>query len=174
MRAARGVPLAMLARESGVARATLYQLEAGQGNPTLETLFSIASVLRVPLSDLVTDSAPPPVRVLRAGEGTSVQSPGSMSARLIRRFESSRLVLELYELALPAHTRTDAHAHPSGVFEHVLLASGVLRAGGVSSFETLHPGDYVCFRADLPHFYEAPDSDVVGTLIMEYPGPSLS
>lgn len=172
IRAARGISLAGLARDSGVARATLYQLEAGQGNPTMDTLFAVASVLRVPLSDLVTNSSPPSVRVVRAGQGTSVGSGSRVSARLLRRFESSTMVLELYDLKVPAGARTEAHEHPSGVFEHVLVASGILLTGAQQCPALLNPGDYICFRADLPHVYQAERADVTATLIMEYPSPS--
>ncbi|MDN5726301.1 MAG: helix-turn-helix domain-containing protein, partial [Propionibacteriales bacterium] len=34
---------AELARRAGLARATLTQLEAGSGNPTLETLYGLAN-----------------------------------------------------------------------------------------------------------------------------------
>lgn len=39
---ARGITLAELARRSGIAKATLSQLEAGGGNPTIETLFALS------------------------------------------------------------------------------------------------------------------------------------
>ena len=43
LRVARALSAAGLARASGVARATLAELEAGRGNPTVETLYGIAS-----------------------------------------------------------------------------------------------------------------------------------
>src|SRR3954452_462921 len=57
-----GVSIAELARRAGVAKSTLSQLEAGSGNPSIETLWSLG----VPFSRLVEPPAPS-VRVIRAG-----------------------------------------------------------------------------------------------------------
>ncbi|MFL6110100.1 MAG: helix-turn-helix domain-containing protein, partial [Catenulispora sp.] len=48
-----GVSIAELARRAGVAKSTLSQLEAGAGNPSIETLWSLGVALGVPFSRLV-------------------------------------------------------------------------------------------------------------------------
>lgn len=168
VRTARGVSLSALARDSGVARATLYQLEAGRGNPTIDTLFAVASVLGVALSELVTDSEPPAVQVIRAGEAPAVAGPG-VEARLLRRFATPGGVIELYDLVVFTGKVTKAHEHPAGVFEHVLLNHGRVLTGPVDEPVELAVGDYICFRADRPHMYEALDADARATLLMYYP-----
>src|ERR671916_3387774 len=82
LRADRGLSAAGLARASGVARATLAELEAGRGNPTVETLYGLASVLGVTLADLLVEAEPPAVQVVRAGEGPQVSRP-VLEARLL-------------------------------------------------------------------------------------------
>ncbi|MFJ8604429.1 helix-turn-helix domain-containing protein [Streptomyces shenzhenensis] len=58
-RLAWGLSLNELSRLASVAKATLAQLERGQGNPTLETLTALATHLGVPLTELFSaDSAP--------------------------------------------------------------------------------------------------------------------
>ncbi len=79
VRTARGTSLSSLARESGVARATLYPLKAGNGNPAIDTLFAVASVLGVALGELVTDGEPPPVQIVRAGQAPVISGPGGGS-----------------------------------------------------------------------------------------------
>lgn len=168
VRSARAMSLSALARTSGVARATLYQLEAGAGNPTLDTLFAVASVLGVALSELVTDTEPPPVQVIRAGEGAKITGPSAV-AHLLRRFTHGSGVLELYDLSVLAGRVTHGHEHPRGVFEHVLVTSGSIRTGPEDEPVVLASGDYICFRADRPHVYEALDGDARATLLMHYP-----
>lgn len=171
IRAARQVSLASLARDSGVARATLYQMESAQGNPTIDTLFAIAKILGVTLSDLVRESGTPELEIIRASEGTVV--PGqALEARLLRRFVNNGAVLELYDFTVHPGPPSENQEHPAGVFEHVLVNSGRLRAGPAESTTVLSPGDYISFRADLRHVYEALDGDVRATLLMEYP-PAL-
>ena len=68
-----GISLAELARRAGVAKSTLSQLEAGTGNPSIETLWALAVALDVPFSNLV-DPPEEPVQVIRAGQGTVLRS----------------------------------------------------------------------------------------------------
>src|SRR5919109_4116259 len=84
LRTARGLSAAALARASGIARATLAELEAGRGNPTVETLYALASVLGVTLADLLVEAEAPAVQVVRAGEGPRVTGP-VLEARLLRQ-----------------------------------------------------------------------------------------
>lgn len=172
VRMARGISLSALARESGVARATLYQMEAAQGNPTIDTLFAVSNVLRVTVSELVTDTDPPTVQVIRAADGPRVAGT-ALTARLLRRFNNGAGVLELYDLRVHPAGGTRGQAHPAGVVEHVLVSSGVLSTGPEGQLTQLGPGDYISFRADEPHWYQAVDDEVVATLIMEYP-PAMS
>jgi transcriptional regulator with XRE-family HTH domain len=44
-----GLSLAEIARRAGIAKSTLSQLESGNGNPSLETLWSLCVALDIPL-----------------------------------------------------------------------------------------------------------------------------
>ena len=68
-----GISLAELARRAGVAKSTLSQLEAGVGNPSIETLWALAVALDVPFSSLV-DPPEEPIQIIRAGEGAVIRS----------------------------------------------------------------------------------------------------
>ena len=68
-----GISLAELARRANLAKSTLSQLEAGIGNPSIETVWALAVALDVPFSRLV-DPQEEPVQVIRAGEGNVMQS----------------------------------------------------------------------------------------------------
>ena len=114
LRAARGLSAAGLARASGVARATLAELEAGRGNPTVETLYGLASVLGVTLADLLVAAEAPAVQVVRAGEGPHVSGP-VLEARLLRQASVDRARVELYELhVLPGRPRRGGPPPPPG------------------------------------------------------------
>src|ERR1700757_3578418 len=67
-----GLSLTELARRAGLAKSTLSQLESATGNPSVETLWALAVALDIPFSRLV--EPPPPVRVVRAGEGPRIPS----------------------------------------------------------------------------------------------------
>src|ERR1700747_3873702 len=55
LRTARRMSLVTLASRADVAKATLANLEQGRGNPTIETLWSLALGLGVAFRDLLED-----------------------------------------------------------------------------------------------------------------------
>lgn len=168
LRAARGLSAAGLARASGVSRATLAELEAGRGNPTVETLYGLASVLGVTLSDLLVESDAPAVQIVRAGEGPHVSGP-VLQARLLRQGQVERARMEVYELhVLPGRPRR-ADPHPSGVVEQLLVHAGRLRVGPEQDPVELGPGDFVAFDGSVAHVYEALGEPVTATLVMTSP-----
>src|SRR6478609_11540262 len=68
-----GLSLSELAKRAGIAKSTLSQLEAGTGNPSVETLWALGVALDVPFARLV-DPPRPRVQVIRAGEGPVTHS----------------------------------------------------------------------------------------------------
>ena len=167
LRAERRVSTVALARNSGVARATLAQVEAGRGNPTLQTLYALANTLGVGLGDLIAPPAVEEVEIVRADEGTRVAG-AAVRARLVARL-SGRGGLEIYDFALRAGRRQRSEPHPPGVVEHLLVHSGRIRVGPEPAPVELGPGDYARYAATVPHVYEALEPGAHATLVMEVP-----
>ncbi len=161
--------LSELARASGIAKATLSALEAGRGNPTIETLSSLATALGVPFGDLLAGGEPEPVHVVHAGEGTSV--PGTANTlRLIIRLPGTPPI-ELYEARFPPRSKRAAGAHGPGTREHVLVTQGALRTGPIDRTADLRAGDYAGFAGDEMHLYEAGARGARALLIMQWAQP---
>jgi transcriptional regulator with XRE-family HTH domain len=112
LRAERGVTLAGLTRASGVARATVTNLEAGRGNPTVETLFALADALGVSFGELVSEPERAAVEVIRADEGGYVA--GAIQARMLGRVYGHGLA-EILEIVCTSERRRQAAPHPPGV-----------------------------------------------------------
>lgn len=68
-----GLSLAEVARRAGVAKSTLSQLEAGQGNPSIETLWALCVALNIPFARLMEEPSNQ-VQVIRCGDGPTVSS----------------------------------------------------------------------------------------------------
>src|ERR1700759_5782817 len=111
LRTARRMSLATLASRADVAKATLANLEQGRGNPTIETLWSLALGLGVAFSDLLEDRRETTTVLIRAQQGAHVlgsTAGGQLDLRLLDRIERGGLV-EGFELFLPVgagHIRT--------------------------------------------------------------------
>jgi transcriptional regulator with XRE-family HTH domain len=163
LRQRQGLSVAQLAERSGVARATLTKLEAGQGNPTIDTLYALADTLGAALGDLI-DEPSARVEVIRAGEGIRVR--GAVTARLLDRIHG-RTLAELYEVTLATRARR-AGPHPAGVVESLILTAGRLRVGPAEHPVELSAGDFVRFPGDVPHLYQAIGAPARGILLMSH------
>ncbi len=169
LRLAAGVGVAELARRSGVARATLTQLESGGGNPTLETLYALANQLGVPLAELIVDLPPAPgVHLVREGDGPRVRGT-TVDARLLSRTTIDHHVIEIYAITLVGDQVQRSNPHLAGTREHMHVHSGRLVAGPDDDPVELGPGDYADHPADLPHSYRRLSGTVTATLVITSP-----
>ncbi|MFI9842226.1 helix-turn-helix domain-containing protein [Nonomuraea sp. NPDC051941] len=160
----RGMSGSELARRAGLSKATLSQLEAGKGNPTIETLDALAIALRIPLTDLLArDTDPGPVFV----PGTEI-AEGEVGRELLRRISSGHS-LEIWRLRMPAHTDLTGVPHATGTVEHLLVASGGLTAGPADAPRLLGPGDLLAFAGDAPHLYRTDAEPADVTVVIASP-----
>src|SRR6185503_7983617 len=133
---------------TGLSKATLSQLEAGNGNPTLDTLDAIAVALAIPLTDLLSrDGAPGTVHI----PATEADEEGP-TRELLRRISGGHS-LELWRLRLPPHSAFEGIPHAPGTIEHLLVANGQITAGPSDDPRVLGPGDLLAFAGDAPHAY---------------------
>jgi len=171
LRTARRMSLATLAARADVAKATLANLEQGRGNPTIETLWSLALGLGVAFSDLLEDRREIATVIIRAEQGVRVRGStpgGQLGLRLVDRIERGGLV-EVFDLFLPARTDHLGSPHGAGVVERVFVHAGTITVGPASEPITLGPGDYARYSGDGPHVYRSAGEDVHGMLLVGYP-----
>jgi len=162
-----GISLAELARRAGLAKSTLSQLEAGTGNPSIETLWSLGVALGVPFSRLVEPPVPS-VRVIRAGEGPRLAADRADFVSTLLSAGSPHTRRDLYVMELEPGKPREAEAHNPGSFEHVVVGAGRLLAGPSGEPVELAPGDYVAFPGDAPHRYVALEPHTWAFLVMEH------
>lgn len=163
----RGLSLGELARRAGVAKSTLSQLEAGSGNPGLETLWALAVALDVPFSRLVDPQAAP-VHVIRAGEAPAVRSDHAPFTSTLLAACPPGVRRDLHVVTAEPGAVKQAHAHIPGATEHLVVTAGRWRTGPAGEEVELGPGDYVRFPGDRAHVYEALAPGSAALLVMEY------
>ncbi|MQA14739.1 MAG: helix-turn-helix domain-containing protein [Pseudonocardiaceae bacterium] len=162
-----GFSLAELARQAGIAKSTVSQLEAGAGNPSVETLWALAGALGVPFSQLV-DPPVAPVRVVRAGEGSAIPSEtGNYTAVLLSSCPPGAR-RDVYVISLQPGEPRRADAHIPRTVEHVVVTTGRISVGPVEQPVELQPGDYASFAGDVPHAYQALHPGSSAVLVMEH------
>jgi transcriptional regulator with XRE-family HTH domain len=168
LRAAAGISLADLASAGGISKTTLHGIELGQGNPTMSTLWALATALRVPLGELL-DPPGPAVEITRAGDHRPRAAGDAVTARLLHRIRL-RGTVEVYDLAISPVTQHSA-PHLPGVEECLVITSGRVTTGPDDEPADLTAGDSVWFGAARPHQYRGHDPDNRAVLLMLYPEP---
>ncbi len=162
-----GLSLTELAKRAKIAKSTLSALEAGTGNPSVETLWALGVALGVPFSRLV-DPRTVAVRVMRAGEGLSVTSEQANFTGILLASCPPGARRDLHLITLEPGSARHAEPHIPGCVEHLIVMSGRVRTGPVDDLVELGPGDYASFPGDVPHHYEALEPGTRAALVMEY------
>lgn len=167
LRERAGLSLRELAAQATVSTSTLSNIEAGLGNPGVETLVSIAGALGVPFSELVLPHEPD-VQVQRSDEGILVKAEGAdFSSRLLVA-ASGRSVTEVYETRMEPDDVYRAEPHLPGVTESVIVVRGRMRVGPVDAAVELGPGDRATFAADQIHTYQSLAEGTRAILVLSY------
>ncbi|MGW0433803.1 helix-turn-helix domain-containing protein [Micromonospora sp. NPDC003197] len=163
-----GLSLTELARRAGIAKSTLSQLEAGNGNPSVETVWALGVALGVPFSRLIEPPVPA-VHVIRAGDGPRLRSEQADFTGTLLSPGSAHARRDIYLIEVEPGAGREAQPHIPGSVEHLVVTAGRMRTGPISAPVELGPGDYVAFPGDVPHRYEALVPGTVAVLVMEHP-----
>jgi transcriptional regulator with XRE-family HTH domain len=156
-----------LARITSMSKATLSGIERGRGNPTVDTLASLAGALRASIAELLVEPELGEVRIVRASR--TVPFPNDRVAK--RELEDPTQAsgeVELCELSLPARHVHEMAPRTRGSRVGVLVLSGQLIAGPKERISELGQGDFMSFPADVPHVYEAQRAPT-SLLVIEHP-----
>lgn len=164
-RSRKGLSLSELARLSRISKATLSQLEAGTGNPTIETVFSLSRALELPISELMEKQPAEELTLVRGAEAEVLRGAG-VDLRPLRTVEAGGATFEIYDQQVRAGARQDSLGHAGR--EHTVVQAGRLGVRVDGRDVELGPGDYVAFDAALPHSYTALGGVVRSVLFLNY------
>ena len=165
-RKSAALSLGEVARRAGIAKSTLSQLESGQGNPSLETLWALCVALNIPFAKLMEAQAQA-TQVIRYGEGASVVSEISNYQAVLLATCPPNARRDVYMLTTQPGEPRCSKPHPIGSVEHIIIMQGSAKVGLLDSAELLQAGDYISYPADHAHIFEALEQDTRAILISE-------
>lgn len=145
-----GLSLAAMAERSGVAKATLYKVERGRTNATIETIEAIAESFRVSVSSLIEANENRRVVVVRKGEGEDISDDSTTGFILGRQTIASGTV-EFHSVTFLEGRGETSASHGMGSREHVYVTRGSIEVGPVGQEVRLDVGDYANYPADRAH-----------------------
>jgi transcriptional regulator with XRE-family HTH domain len=178
VRQQKKLSLSALAREANVSKSTLSQLERGYGNPSIETLWSIAQALDAPLAALFDEPETDGLQITRfedtavvARTGDAYRRSSAIGDAVLRHLTSWQHVreLELYAFDLADGAVWNAAGHSQGVVEHTVVVRGQVEIGEAGSEVVLNEGDQIRFPADRPHRYRVVQGPARLFVTLAYP-----
>lgn len=139
-----------LARQSGVANATISQIEAGKLNPTVSMLKKVLDGIPISLGDFFGDEFETADRVFfRADELTEI-ADGGVSFRQVGKNLGNRSIQLIQERYQPG-AGTGRHAITHEGEECGIILSGRLEVTVGDDMAILSKGDAYYFKSSRPH-----------------------
>jgi transcriptional regulator with XRE-family HTH domain len=161
-----------LSRRTGIAASHLSKIERGLANPSVHALYSIADVLRVPVTDLWESPIDSPFRAPKAqvpsldaalsalapsvGLFSPVVEPGQRESVRITGVEFQRLtphddaIIEFIEAHHEVGAREDEAIRHNGREYGIVIKGSLLAEIGFQRF-LLEPGFSIAFDCSTPH-----------------------
>lgn len=168
LRESRGLSLSQLSELSGVAKATLFKVERGRTNPTLDTLAAIAETFDVSVPSLVTMPSGAVVEIVKDGEGDDISDEIS-SGQVLRSLTIGAGSMEIHAQRFFDGKVETSPSHGYGAREHVFVRKGKIVVGPVGEEVEVSAGDYVTYPADRTHKWQAVGGDASIWIVHTFP-----
>ena len=151
IRQEKNLSLGDLAKLSDVSKSMLAQIERGEGNPTLSTLWKIANGVQVSFNTLIAQPKLP-YKVTKLAE---IEPILDMNGELknYSLFSDIENNFSVYQIEVGKEISWISEAHLHGTAEFVIVIQGTLEIKLEEKTFILKKGENLWFKADVPHSY---------------------
>lgn len=153
LREERRLSLDNVAKLSGVSKSMLGQIERGEVNPTVSTVWKIANGLKISFTQLMSRPESDIELVYKSEIQPLIEDTGKFRNFPVFPFDSTRR-FEMYTLEIDSDGHLEADAHPQGTQEFITVFSGEAIIGVKSEEFVITEGNSMRFKADVPHAYK--------------------
>lgn len=164
LRADKKLSIDNVAKLTGVSKSMLGQIERGEVNPSVSTLWKISNGLKISFTQLMNRPESDIEIVEKDKIQSLIEDEGKVRNFPIFSFDSSRR-FEMYSLELDAGGYLEAEAHPHNTQEFMTVFSGELTIIVNGQDFVVTTGNSMRFKADNPHAYKN-SGDTICTLSM--------
>lgn len=150
----RGLSLDKVSELTGVSKAMLGQIEREESIPTINTLWKIATGLKVSFSSLLANREEDKETLLIQSSETIpiIEENGQMRIFPQFIFDSNR-GFEVFIIELEPRCSHRSDPHDEGVEEYISLIEGVLEVTISDDVYVLNKGDAIRYLANKEHIY---------------------
>jgi XRE family transcriptional regulator, regulator of sulfur utilization len=154
LRQQRGWSLDIAAKETGVSKAMLGQIERQESSPTIATLWKIAAGFNISFSSLLEDIQPKVNETMYRPSQPPDLHPADYNIKVATLFPfDPQLHCEIFKIDLLPGCKHLSPPHQTGVIEHVIVVDGAIELLLNKKWQLLRKGEGLRFNANQPHGY---------------------
>ena len=142
-----------LVRLSGVSKSMLAQIERGDGNPTISTLWKISNGMKVPF-DALTVRPKSPYEIVKTAEIQPLLEDGGKVKNYSLFPDNENRRFAVYYLELEEGSYWESEPHLRGTTEFITIFTGKIEILADGQSFIVEKGESIRFRADTIHSYK--------------------
>ncbi|OWR32527.1 DNA-binding protein [Saccharibacillus sp. O23] len=167
IRKQRGLSLDKLAALTNVSKGMLHQMERGDIQPTVTTVWKIATGLNISFSSLLRDDDASVVVATPAHLPNVTEDDGRCRIYMLFPFDP-QTKMEMFTMVLDAGTDYTSVPHQQGVYEFLNVTDGTLRMDIQGESYTLNAGQAIRFAGHAAHRYINPSATITTVQVTMY------
>ena len=142
-----------LVRLSGVSKSMLAQIERGDGNPTISTLWKISNGMKLPF-DALTVRPKSPYEIVKTAEIQPLLEDGGKVRNYSLFPDNENRRFAVYYLELEEGSYWESEPHLRGTTEFITIFTGKIEILADGQSFIVEKGESIRFRADTIHSYK--------------------
>lgn len=167
LRSERNMSLGKLAELSSLSKVMLSQIEKGEANPTINTLWKIAAGLNVPYT-LLLEQQKKNTQVIKKADINSQKSIDGQYTIFSYYSNTPTRNFELFQMELNEGCSYTSVGHPEKSEEYIMVLQGELTLQVHNESFILKADDAITFSAATEHTYFNTGSGKLKTIIINY------
>jgi len=152
LREERKLSLDNVAQLTGVSKSMLGQIERGESNPTVTTVWKIANGFKISFTELINTTQDNAEIILKEDIESLAEDNGKYRIYPFFPYESTR-EFEMYGIEIEKGGYLSADSHGEGTEEFITVFDGELTIRVNNEEFTVKQGGAIRFKADKPHIY---------------------
>jgi len=167
LRNERNLSLGQLSELSGVSKVMLSQIEKGETNPTINTIWKIAAGLNVPYTSLL-EQQEKNAFVLKKKDTVSQLSDDGHYRLNCYYTNTPHRNFELFQMELDEGSKYISQGHPEKSEEYLMVLEGQLTLESNNEAFMLNAEDAINFNSSTRHVYINSGKETLRTIIINF------
>jgi transcriptional regulator with XRE-family HTH domain len=168
-RSEKNLSLDQLSKLTSVSKSMLAQIERGEANPSITTLWKIANGLKVAFAALMHQKQPDTVLVTRKEQEPLSENADSYKTFSIFPYEDSSR-FEIYRIEMTIGSNLQSQPHGQKTYEFITVFDGEITIKVDNQEYVVKKDDAIKIRADKPHEYRNSGNEPArASMVIFYP-----